>query len=86
MNDIEYFVNERTKVLIIINDNTLEIDGKSVCPLNQLEIASLVPCSKQKVSQIIKELIDDNYITMLRSKGRYTLTNEGKMVLKKLKI
>ncbi|SEV85321.1 hypothetical protein [[Clostridium] fimetarium] len=86
MNNLEYFINERTKVLRIIKDNTLDIEGKSVCPLSQIEIAKLVPCSKQKANQIINELIDENYIQMVRSKGRYSLTDEGEMVLRRLKI
>lgn len=59
MNDVLGFVNEKTKVLLIFKENQLEIDGKNICPLNQQEIAGLVPCGKFKVNQIIKELIDE---------------------------
>ena len=35
MNEILGFVNEKTKVLVILKENQLQIDGKSICPLNQ---------------------------------------------------
>ena len=57
MNEILGFVNEKTKVLVILKENQLQIDGKSICPLNQQEIANLVPCGKLKVNQILKELL-----------------------------
>lgn len=86
MNEILGFVNEKTKVLIILKENQLPIDGKSICPLNQLEIANLVPCGKLKVNQILKELIDDGYVEMLHMKGRYIVTAKAYEVLKKLSL
>lgn len=84
MNDVLGFVNEKTKVLLIFKENQLEIDGKSVCPLNQQEIAGLVPCGKFKVNQIIKELIDDGYVEMVRVKGRYFITEKGYELLERM--
>ena len=84
MNEILGFVNEKTKVLVILKENQLQIDGKSICPLNQQEIANLVPCGKLKVNQILKELIDDGYVEMLHMKGRYIVTSKGEWILKKM--
>ena len=72
MNEVLNFVNEKTKVLLIIRENQLEIEGKNICPLNQQEMAVLVPCGKLKVNQIIKELIEEGYhygdiVILLRS-------------------
>ena len=86
MNEILSFINEKTKVLVILKENQLQIDGKSICPLNQQEIANLVPCGKLKVNQILKELIDDGYVEMLHTKGRYTVTTKGHDMLKKLSL
>ena len=86
MNEILGFVNEKTKVLIIVRENQLQIDGKSICPLNQQEIANLVPCGKLKVNQMLKELIDEGYVEMLHAKGRYIVTDKGYEVLKKLSL
>ena len=44
MNEVLNFLNEKTKVLLIGRENQLEIEGKNIYPLNQQEIASLVPC------------------------------------------
>lgn len=86
MNDVLGFVNEKTKVLLIFKENQLEIDGKNVCPLNQQEIAGLVPCGKFKVNQIIKELIDEGYVEMVRVKGRYFITEKGYELLERMSL
>lgn len=86
MNEVLNFVNERTKVLLIFNENQLEIDGKSICPLNQQKIASLVPCGKLKVNQIIKDLIEEGYVEMVHAKGRYFITNKGYELLEKMSL
>ena len=84
MNEILGFINEKTKILLILKENQLLIDGKSICPLNQQEIAKLVPCGKLKVNQMLKELIDGGYVKMLHAKGRYIVTEKGEEVLRKL--
>lgn len=86
MNEILDFINEKMKILVIIKENQLEIDGKDVCPLTQQEIADLVPCGKLKVNQMIKELIGDGYVLMLHAKGRYIVTEKGKNLLKKMSL
>lgn len=86
MNEILGFVNEKTKVLVILKENQLEIDGKYICPLNQQEIADLIPCGKLKANQIIKELVEQGYVAMLHSKGRYLVTEKGNDVLRKMSL
>ena len=68
MNEVLNFLNEKTKVLLIGRENQLEIEGKNICPLNQQEIASLVPCGKLKVNQIIRELVEEGYVEMVHAK------------------
>ena len=86
MNEVLNFVNEKTKVLLIIRENQLEIEGKNICPLNQQEMAVLLPCCKLKVNQIIKELIEEGYVEMLHAKGRYFITNKGYALLEKMSL
>jgi predicted transcriptional regulator len=86
MNDVLGFVNEKTKILVILRENQLKIDGKSICPLNQQEIADLVPCGKLKANQAIKELIEQGYVEMLHAKGRYIVTEKGNDILKKMSL
>lgn len=86
MNEVLKFINEKTKVLLIIRENQLEIDRKNICPLNQKEIADLVPCGKLKVNQIIKELIEEGYLNMVHAKGRYFITSKGYELLHKMSL
>lgn len=86
MNDVLNFVNEKTKVLLILKENQLEIEGKYICPLNQQEIADLVPCGKLKVNQIIRELINEKYVCMIHTKGRYFITSKGYELLEKMSL
>ena len=86
MNEVLNFVNEKTKVLLIVRENQLEIEGKNICPLNQQEIASLVPCGKLKVNQIIRELVEEGYVEMVHAKGRYFITNKGYELLEKMSL
>ena len=71
MNEVLGFINDKMKVLLILREHQVEIEGIKLCPLNQQEIANHVPCGKLKANQLINELIDDGYIEMKRSKGRY---------------
>lgn len=85
MKELINFFNVKMKVLIVINDHMVKMDGDEFCPLSQQEIASLVPCGKVKANQIINELIKEGYIETIRTKGRYCLTSEGKEILYKFK-
>lgn len=86
MKEVLGFINEKMKVLLIIKEHQIEIDEMMVCPLNQQEIANLVPCGKLKVNQMIKELIDDGYVEMMRQKGRYIITEKGQELLRKMSL
>ena len=86
MNDILNFVNEKTKILLVLKEKQVEIDGKMVCPLNQQEIADLIDCGKVKTNQLIKALIEDDYIQMVHAKGRYYILEKGYRLLEKLSL
>ncbi len=86
MNDILGFVNEKMKILLILKQHQVKIDDMLVCPLNQQEIASQVPCGKLKANQLINELIDDGYVEMMRLKGRYIITEKGFELLRKMSL
>ncbi len=86
MNEVLGFINDKMKVLLILREHQVEIEGIKLCPLNQQEIANRVPCGKLKANQLINELIDDGYIEMKRSKGRYIITEKGFELLKKMSL
>lgn len=86
MNEVLGFINDKMKVILILKEHQVEIEGIKLCPLNQQEIANHVPCGKLKANQLINELIDDGYIEMMRSKGRYIITEKGFELLKKMSL
>lgn len=84
MNNINYFINNRMKVLLIIYNNQVKLDNLTFCPLSQQEISNLVPCSKLITNQIIKDLKNEGYVDMLRCRGRYCLLKKGEDIVQKL--
>lgn len=86
MNEVLGFINDKMKVLLILREHQVEIEGIKLCPLTQQEIANHVLCGKLKANQLINELIDDGYIEMKRSKGRYIITEKGFELLKKMSL
>jgi predicted transcriptional regulator len=72
------------KVLLIIYEYQIKNESSCFCPLSQQEIADLVPCSKLKVNQILRELIKEGYVEMLRCRGRYVLSKKGIKIINKL--
>ncbi len=81
MAELDFFMNDRMKVLQIINEHQICMEENSFCPLNQQEIANLVPCSKLKANQIIRDLINEGYVDMMRSRGRYVVTQKAEKIL-----
>lgn len=73
MDKISEFINDKMILLLVINNHLVDVDGIKICPLNQEELASNVGCSKVKVNNLLKELIEGGYIETPK-KGRYTLT------------
>ncbi len=82
MENLYFFINERMKVLLELEKHQIEIAGVKICPINQQEISGLVKCSKVKVNQIIKELIEHGYVEAYHTRGRYVLTEKAYRVLK----
>jgi len=82
MENLYFFINERMKVLIELDKHQIEIAGVKICPINQQEISELVECSKVKVNQVIKELIDKGYVEIYHTRGRYVLTEKANRAIK----
>lgn len=83
MESIKDFINDKMKVLLAINNHLVDVDGTKMCPLNQLELANEIGCSKVKVNGLLRELIDGGYIETPK-KGRYVLTSNAYEVIEKL--
>lgn len=83
MENIKDFINDKMKVLLVINEHLVDIEGIKMCPLNQNELANEIGCSKVKVNGLLRELIDSGYIETPK-KGRYVLTSNANEIIKKL--
>ena len=79
--NLEYFGNDKYKVLSCMADCQVIIKGKSIVKLSQQEIADLVQLSKVKVNSIIADLKADGYLVQQSARGRYALTEKANQEL-----
>lgn len=79
---LEFFVNERYKLLKLLCENQGEVKDSFYINLLQQEIADMSHISKLKTNKIINELIKQEYICIYNNKrGKYALTEKGLKVL-----
>lgn len=75
---LEYFTNEKYKILKILFDYEVSINDKRFSPLSQDDIATICKIGKNKVNKIINELIRLNYVVRTDNKrGSYSLTDRS---------
>ncbi|HAT4093907.1 TPA: hypothetical protein I9Z34_002425 [Clostridium perfringens] len=80
---LEFFANERYKLLKLLCDNQVKVKEDYYVTLSQQEIADIAHISKLKVNKIINELIDEKCLCLYKNKrGKYYLTEKGLKVLK----
>lgn len=83
--NLEFFSNDRYKILQCMFDRQVEINGQNVVPLSQQNIADVVQLSKKKVNTIIGELKNNGYIQQQSpTRGKYLLTNKAIQVVRKI--
>jgi len=71
---LEYFVNDKYKVLSCMAERQISVNGSQVIKLSQQEIADILQISKVKVNGLISELKADGYLVQLTTRGKYALT------------
>lgn len=75
---LEFFSNDRYKVLQCMIERQIEVKDKIIVPLSQQDIADIVKLSKKKVNTIIGELKDNGYVLQQSStRGKYLLTEKA---------
>jgi biotin operon repressor len=79
--DIEYFGNDKYKVLSCMGKRQISVMDCLIVKLSQQEIADIVQLSKVKVNGIITELKKDGYITQKSPRGKYSLTDKANQTL-----
>lgn len=84
---IDFFINERYKVLVCLYKRQIEVNGKIYAPLSQEEISQVVGVSKATVNNVLKELKNEKYIVQQnRTRGKYTLTDKAIRLINELQI
>ena len=79
---LEYFANERYKLLKLLCDNQVKVKDSFYVTLSQQEIADIAQISKLKANKIINELIEQDCLYLYNNKrGKYALTEKGLKVL-----
>lgn len=75
---LEFFSNDRYRILQCMAERQIEVNGKTIVPLSQQDIADVVQLSKKKVNTIIGELKENGYILQQSpTRGKYTLTEKA---------
>lgn len=84
---IDFFANERYKVLMCLYERQIEVNGKIYAPLLQEEISQVVGISKATVNNVLKELKKEKYIVQQnRTRGKYILTDKAMQFINELQI
>lgn len=71
---LEYFVNDKYKVLSCMAERQISVNGYQIIKLSQQEIADILQLSKVKVNSLISELKTAGYLVQLTARGKYSLT------------
>lgn len=82
---LEFFSNDRFKILQCMSERQIEVNGKIIVPLSQQDIADMVQLSKKKVNAIIGELKENGYIIQKNpTRGKYVLTEKAHHVVNQI--
>jgi len=72
---IDFFTNDRYKILNCMAERQIEVAGMIYAPLSQRQISEITGLAFKTVNTIIKELRDNGYIVYEgTTRGKYSLT------------
>lgn len=73
--NLDFFTNDRYKVLDCMKQRQIDVSGVQVVPLSQRQISDITGMAYKTVNNIIKELKKEGYINYQgTTRGRYLLT------------
>ena len=82
---LEFFSNDRYRVLQCMTERQIEVNGINIVPLSQQDIANMVQLSKKKVNSIIRELKENGYVLQQSpTRGKYFLTEKALNVVNQI--
>lgn len=82
---LEYFANDKYKVLSCMADRQIAMKGEYVVKLSQQDISDILGMSKVKVNLIISELKAEGYLVSNNARGKYQLTEKANVHLADMK-
>jgi len=75
---LEFFLNDRYRILQCMAERQISVNGKTIVPLSQQDIADVVQVSKKKVNIVISELKENGYVLQQSpARGKYSLTEKA---------
>ena len=75
------FTTIHYKVLEVMYDNTVSVEGKEYCPLGQGKIAEKLGLSRPFVNKIFMELKEAGYISMV-TRSKWKLSAEASDIIR----
>lgn len=82
---IESITNNNYRVLKLLRDSQVELDGVKFTALTQVEMAEKLGLSKVTVNSIMKGLQDNDLVKPFENKrGRYVLTDTANVIVNKI--
>lgn len=80
---LEFFSNDRYKVLMLLRDNQIKVKDDTYISLSQQEMADMLHFAKVKTNKILKELQENGYVSCYKgTRGKYCITDKGYTALK----
>lgn len=80
--ELESLISDNYKVLSLLYDNQITIDGETYCNLTQIEMSDILNITRMTLSKKLKELKDNNLIVF--EKQKYILTNRAIQIIENI--
>lgn len=80
--ELESLISDNYKVLSLLYDNQITIDGETYCNLTQTEMSDMLNITRMTLSKKLKELKDNNLIVF--EKQKYILTNRAIQIIENI--
>lgn len=80
--ELESLISDNYKVLSLLYDNQITIDGETYCNLTQIEMSNMLNITRMTLSKKLKELKDNNLIIF--KKQKYILTNRSIQIIENI--
>ena len=79
---VEFFTNDRFKILSCMQQRQIDISGAQYVPLSQRQIAEITGIAYKTVNGVMKALRDNGYIIRQgTTRGQYSLTSKARSAL-----